>query len=183
MSHTLAPSGAGNGRRSTTTILVSLYSGRWQRASAVASPKQPEPIIRMEEGISGREGGIPGSDFYQLVGWVCVSVEGEGCVEPGQADLAKGEVTRAKSNEVRSGFLVCGRFAFSCFILARNRELVVPCTFDAPYPAPCECECGSSFQVSLLLWSLARSAMPCFPFTGIAICWIAITRRHVTPAS
>lgn len=49
--HTLAPSGAGNGRRSMRTIFVSEYSGRWQRASAVARPKAPEPIIRIEDGI------------------------------------------------------------------------------------------------------------------------------------
>jgi hypothetical protein len=56
--HTLAPSGAGNGNRSMTTIFVFIYSGLWQRASAVASPKTPDPIMRIEEGISASEDDI-----------------------------------------------------------------------------------------------------------------------------
>jgi len=51
--------------RSTTTILVSLYSGLWQRASAVARPKTPEPTIMMEEGIRAADGDMVGGSTVE----------------------------------------------------------------------------------------------------------------------
>lgn len=49
--YTLAPSGAGNGCRSTRVMEVSLKDGLLQREYAVERPKTPLPIIRMDEGI------------------------------------------------------------------------------------------------------------------------------------
>ena len=49
----LDPSGEGKGERSRTVILVLEYSGRWVSAYAVARPKTPDPMMRIEEGTGG----------------------------------------------------------------------------------------------------------------------------------
>lgn len=48
----LDPSIEGKGERSKTVIFVLLYEGREVRAYAVERPKTPEPIMRIDFGIS-----------------------------------------------------------------------------------------------------------------------------------
>ena len=51
-----------------STIFVSLYSDRRQRASAVARPNAPEPIIRIEEGIlCEEEGDMAGQCLLDMI--------------------------------------------------------------------------------------------------------------------
>lgn len=49
--YTLAPSGAGNGDLSITTMADSLYSSLSHRARAVDNPKTPDPMMRMRAGM------------------------------------------------------------------------------------------------------------------------------------